>query len=666
MYRANELHTIIPIAMDDDWSTKQQLIDQILERHNNFGFKNFSLFCPGKGYRSTGYPSKEKYRELAETFKSVKDDLREYGIELSWWNTLTIKNGGGDFSPIVKENGEEHPFASCPLDPVFIKRFSEDVAMFAKIAKPAFIIFEDDYSILASNDCFCKHHLDEFARRMGKFYTREEIKANLHAKNQEGIEFTKQWRQLRCDALSGLAAAVRKEVDKESPEIPMGYMQAGYAIADGNCTDAVCRAFAGKNHRPFSRFHGTGYGRFDQKNIPYLLYSPLFDKQHLGEDFIFLHESDTFPHLRFFRSGKQMRALMANVFSIGFDGSIFICNQIADDSGEEKAYAKMYQKEEKRFTVVSNNARLCNLRGAEIHFDTFNNTLLPYDGVNYPYWSHSIGRFGIPFSTKNEPVVFWDVNDVRFSNDETIKKNLSKVIFLDGLAAKHLTEMGYSEYIGVKVGEPVLDIYKRLRYDLGAREVICDEYAHLSVGRNMHPAHMFSPDGMGTEYKMTVIDDNTKVVTELHSYDKKLVLPAMTYFENSLGGKVIVLDTAITNHNNSQSHYNYRKQKLVQHFITATTDEYVIAKKEPDIFVIQNEAKNEKKAGFIAMLTLTNLCDDELDSLSLVLPTKYRNKTYLKINQEGEFEPIRTENTEDGITVLEEFCGLETKYILIK
>ena len=667
MINKDELFTVVPIGIDDyDYFDKEKIIEVILEMYNDYGIKGFGLCCPNKGFRSVGYPSKEYYAEIAEKFKEIKEELRDYkDIVLGWWNILTIKNGGS-FEPIVKANGQEHAFSSCPLDPEFIKRFSEDIAMFAAVAKPAFIITEDDYSMLASSGCYCERHLKEFALRIGKYYTRQEVIENCNAKNNEGIEFIKKWRELRKDSLVELAKAVRKELDKESPEIPMGYMQSGYALPDGDVTESLARAFAGEKHRPFVRFHGTGYGNFDQKDIPSLLYSPLFEKQRMPENFIFLHESDTFPHIRFYRAGKQMRALMSNVFSFGFDGSIFICNQCLDDCTEEKTFAKMYKAEKKRFEAASKISKLCEVRGVELHCDAFYNTLTPYDGSNYPHWTYSIGRFGIPYSSKEEPVVFWDVNNARFSDDETVKKNLSKTIFLDGLSAKVLTERGYGEYLGVNVGESVLDIHKKLGFDLVAREIICEPYAHLSKGRNMHPAHMYSPDGMGTQYNMEVTSPETEVVTELVSFDKNIVIPAMTYFENSLGGKVIVMAMSVVYENKSQALINYRRQRLIQHFITTTSDNYVIAKNEPDIMVVQNEAKNVNEAGFISMLTLTNLCYDDLESLSLVLPTKYRNKTYLKMNPNGEFEPLNTQNTEDGITVLEEFSGLETKYILIK
>lgn len=666
MIKNDELYTVVPIAMDLDWQTKERAVEEILERYENFGLKRFALTCPSGGFRSIGYPSKERYLEFAELFKAIKDELSVYkDIELAWWVTLTVKNGGS-FTRIVKANGEEHQFASCPLDPVFIKRFSEDIAMFAAVAKPSFIITEDDYSILAADDCFCKHHLEEFSRRMGKTYTREEIKNNLHSRDEAGIEFTKKWRELRRDSLVNLSKAIRTELDKESPEIPMGYMQSGYALADGDVTEPIARAFAGDKHRPFVRFHGNGYGNFDPRKIPYLMFSPLFEKQRLGDDFIFLHESDAFPHTRFFRSGKQMGALMSNIFSLGFDGSVFICNQILDDSGEEKTYAKMYKNEVARFTTASKIAKQCEIRGVQLCMDPFYNTLIPYDGSNYPYWAFSVGRFGLPVSTKEEPVAFWDVNNGRYSDDATVKKYLSKTLFLDCLAAKELCERGYGEYLGVSVGEPVLDIHKRLRFDLAAREVICEPYSKLSKGKHMPSTHMYSPDGMGIELDIKVTNENCKVVSELVSYDKKVIIPAMTYFENSLGGKIIVLGMSITSGNKSQALFNYRRQKLLQHFIETTSDEYVIVKNEPDVVVIQNEAKNETESGFKAMLTLTNLCDDEVEKLHLSLPEKYKGKTYLKMNINGEWEPLNCEVTQNGITLCDEFNGLETVYILIK
>ena len=138
MINKDELFTVVPIGIDDyDYFDKEKIIEVILEMYNDYGIKCFGLCCPNKGFRSVGYPSKEYYAEIAKNFKEIKEELNDYkDIILGWWNILTIKNGGS-FEPIVKANGQEHAFSSCPLDPEFIKRFSEDIAMFAAVAKPA-------------------------------------------------------------------------------------------------------------------------------------------------------------------------------------------------------------------------------------------------------------------------------------------------------------------------------------------------------------------------------------------------------------------------------------------------------------------------------------------------------------------------------------------------
>ncbi len=208
-------------------------MEEILERYNNYDIKAFCLAAPFGGWRGTGYPSKDRYREFAELFLSVKETLKDYEIELGWWIVLTVKNGGG-FTPIIKDDRTKHPFACCPSDPEFIQRFSEDVAMFAKIAKPSFIITEDDFSVRAASGCYCDYHLNEFARRMGKHYSREEILEKYQEDTPEAVEFVRTWRTVLKDSLVHFAAAVRRELDKESPEIPMGCMQPGCTFEEGD------------------------------------------------------------------------------------------------------------------------------------------------------------------------------------------------------------------------------------------------------------------------------------------------------------------------------------------------------------------------------------------------------------------------------------------------
>jgi hypothetical protein len=59
------LDIIIPISLDAggrDVATVEQEITDLKER---YGFTKFAIFAPGKGFRSTHYPSKEDYADIA-------------------------------------------------------------------------------------------------------------------------------------------------------------------------------------------------------------------------------------------------------------------------------------------------------------------------------------------------------------------------------------------------------------------------------------------------------------------------------------------------------------------------------------------------------------------------------------------------------------------------
>ena len=659
------LDIIIPISLEANWVTYESVVECILMQNQQYGFTRFALSCPCGGWRSIGYPPKSWFENRAELFLKVKNKLTSYGIECGWWITATLKSGTSpEFTTVVKENGEEHPFSNCPIDEKFRKCFSENVATFAKIAKPAFIITEDDFSLYAASGCFCEKHLNEFAVRQGKYYSREELVKILAERTPEAIALIKSWRELIKDSLVGLAKAIRKETDKESPEIPIGYMQAGGVDYEGDATFDIAKAFAGERHTPFSRLYGTFYAGCNSKLIPRVLYHPLYSKQHINSDFKFYHESDTFPHTRYYTSGKQMAAIMSTVYSYGFDGSTFQTQQLLDDPNEETAYGKMFKKERKRFNEVHRIAKQCRLKGVQIDYDPFWNTVDNCKSTLSPLWVDCVSRFGIPYTTLSDSVSFWDERQTKYYDDDVIMKQLSKGLFLDGDAAKQLCMRGYGKYIGVEIGEWVLNGTK-IGYDLAAREVICEKFTHLNKGKNMPSAHMLA-GGNGKLLNMTVTDERCEVISEFYTFKKELVSPAMTRFENELGGRIVVMGMTLDN-NVSQSLFNYRRRNLFQYLLKWCCDEYVFVKDAPEVFIIVNEAENPIESGFFGMLTITNLSEDELDEIDLHLPKKWKALSDFKmLDHNGEWNDIEYERTEDGIKIKNKLADITPMYILGK
>ena len=659
---AEELDVIIPVSLELDWPTKESVVKDILYQYKNYGFKKFALAVPSGGWRSIGYPPREFYIERAELFAKIRTELEAYGIKCGWWITATLSIGKNDeFQPIVQDDGNEAPYSPCPLDDKYKKRFSEDVAIFSKIAKPDFIITEDDLSMSAAHGCFCQKHLDEFAKRCGTYYSREEILNKISQHTDESYELLRKWSELKRDTLVWFAEAIRKELDKESPEIPIGNNQSGYTETDGDVTEAISKAMAGPRHTPFSRLHGTFYCGVNSREIPERLFHALYDRQHIKGDFKFYHESDTYPHTRFFTAGKHMKAMMATAYSYAFDGSLFQTQQLLDDPNEERSYGTMFAKERLRFNMVRQIAKNCEIKGVELPWDRFWNNFAPSFATGNPLWIKCISRFGIPYTSLKSNVAFWDARQTRYYDDEAILDGLSKNLFLDGDAAKTLCERGFGKYIGVSIGREVNE-NKNIRYDLAAREVICDKFADDGKGRNMPSAHMYAPSGNGKWFEMSITDEKCEVISEAYTCRKELITPTMTRFENELGGKVVVMNLTL-NGNGSHALLNYRRQRLIQKLITWCSDEYVYVKENPDVSIIVNEPKNDD-ADFIGMLTLINLSEDDLCSSELHLPPKWQKANkFLCLNREGEWKEVEFNKTSDGIELLTEFKYCEPVYV---
>jgi len=661
-----ELEYIVPIALDIDWPTEKSIISCILEQYENFGIKSFALASPSIGWRSAGYPPREVYEQQGHLFAKVKKALKPYGIKCGWWVATTLKSGTTDeFQPIIKEDGSLHGFASCPLDDNFKRKFAENVALFAKIGKPDFILTEDDFSIRATGGCFCERHLNEFANRMGRYYSREELLSAFSREDEEGFELLKKWRLLMRDSLVGLAERIRKELDKETPEIPMGCNQPGGVDSDGDATEVIMRAMAGERHTPFSRLYGTFYCGVDVKKFPEVMYHPLYTKQHTDENYIMYHETDTYPHTRFFTAGKHVKAMMGIVYSWGFDGSVVQTQQLLDNPNEEKAYGTVIKNENARFNAVNRIAKECSIKGVEIDYDPFWNTAIKNPRTAEPLWANSVSRFGLPYTTDEADVAFWDVRQAKYADNETVLKRLSKGVFLDGDAAKALCERGFGKYIGVEMGEDPVNGSK-LMFDLGAREVICDNFFEEGEGRNMPSAHMYAPSGNGRWYEMKITDEKCEVITEAYTFQKKLITPTMTRFENELGGRVVVMSLTLDG-NLSQALLNYRRQRLIQRLLLWCCDKYVFVKENPDVFLIVNEPKNSENKEYLGMLTLVNLCADTIEKTEIHLPPHLNcAKDFCILNENGEWEKLSCGKCDDGIEINEKMEYCEPMYILLK
>ena len=662
MKSVKELDMIIPVVMDGDDNTEEEIIAGIKKQNEKFGFKRFILGTPLGRWRSVGYPAESAWKSEAEKFYRIKTALQPLNIECGWLVGTTIKAGRDKrFKPMIKADGSETPFSSCPLDENFAERFSANIANFAKIAEPKFIMFEDDYSITASTfseGCFCEKHLAAFAERCGKYYTRAELNGIFSEKTAKSLELRKEFRRLSADTLANLAGRVRAELDKSTPEIPLGLWQSGGLNDDGDATESIINAMAGKSHVPAVRVAGSFYNGGNVLEIPTVLFNLLYAKQHLDKATDVYQESDSFPHTRYYISGKRLSAMFAVGVSYGSMGSIYHARGHLDDGNEETCYGAEYKKESKRLNALYNTLNGCKTVGVGVEFDPFYNTV---ENVRVPLWVKALSRFGVPYTTLESKVLFMDRVQAAYCSDKMIKKALSGGLIVDGDAARILCERGYGEYLGVSVGGDIAE-EKNLRYDLLAREVICDKYAEKGKGKRMHAAHILSTVGNGKMLKLTVKNDGCEILSENYDGFGNCISPAMTRFINSLGGRVVVTGLTL-DWNYSQALFNYRRQRLFIDLIRWCGGDIPCVHNEPDIFTIVNEPKDGATKDFYGIITLLNLSEDNVDGINLRLPTKWRKKPIKKLDASGKWIAINALATEDGVKIGEKIEYLSPVFL---
>ena len=661
---ANEIKTIIPVGLELAVLEGRDVSETVLDIHKKYGFKRFMLTAPGKRWRALGFPPMEHFERLAYAFKEAKEKLEPYGIKCGWWCTLCIKSGAYEGSSRIKKaDGSLTPYSNCPLDPAYKEQFSNCIARFAEIAKPAFIITEDDYSIIQSSPkgCFCDLHMAEFARRMGREYTIEELSEILDKRDEESLKIIKAWRELMKDTLVEFSKEIRRKLDVASPEIPMGHMQQGPADAEGDCTYEICKALAGDRHVPFARLCGTFYNGAIVQDIPTKLFHPIYSRQHMEGEFNAYHESDSYPSTRFFTSGSEMRAIVSTAYAAGFAGSTFQLGPQVNKPGE-KAYGTMYAKERARFSEMKRIASRCELLGVEVGYDPFCNTLeKPYA----PHWTQPIGLYGIPYTTKESSVTFWDCRLAKYGDREAVMKYLGKNLILDGAAAKALYDRGFGEYMGVAIGDDITSV-PPLNYDLGAKEVIRPEFISEGYGDSLSVASAYAYGHHGKAVRITPTDEKCRVITDVTLSSGEIICPGMTMYKNSLGGTVVVLGMMIAN-TYSQSMLSYVRQKLFQRIISELDGELPYIKDAPRLFTIANEAKDPAESGFIGMLTVINLSPDAEDKILVHLPKKFADaEKIFSLAIDGSWHEVKFSRTENDLEIIAECRYLEPQCLLFK
>lgn len=629
----------------------------MIELKEKTGIHRFLMVGLYNGIRITGYPSDEDFVRFAEKLRKVKEKVAPHGIEVGWWCLPSLKTGKSPYQAIVDITGKESPISTCPLTEEFVGDFGRRIKLVAEIARPTMILLEDDYQL--SNHpgfklgCFCPAHLKKFAQYAGKEYSREELYELFTAKPLKAVDLRLKWAQMSHDTMVELSEKLRRSLDQVSPETRLWLCEPGCSDLDGNLSRDVPLALAGKNTRPAIRIFGTQYGSSDVgRDIPSNLAHTMYSAEHLPPEFELFHESDTYPHNRYFSSAKLMETIMTGAVMIGCDSSLFIGAQYIDNHLEEFGYFEMFARQKKKLLALQESIRGSELDGLQLvyrpEFD-FVRCAPVWESSSALYgmkaWAKALGRFGFPYTTLPRRVKLLTKAAIECISDEELTKMLSEALLLDSDSALALQERGFGELLGVTLR------------DVGAipavEEYILDNApGDLSRGRRIYN-FAYAPSGSeSAQYAQLTAHPGAEVLTEYRNPYDQGIQPGFTRFVNKLGGKVAVMGCSIFNE--SSNFFNYRKKEILRGVLNWLNDEPlpVTMLNAPNMWVLF------RKNGDSAYMMITNLCPDSAKELEVAIAPAWQNKLIEELNDDGSWQPAEY-CVKDGVAVI---CG-ESSYM---
>lgn len=572
-------------------------------------------------------PPLDKAAILAERFTRMKELLKDCDIECGLLLQATMGHGWipdsrTPYQNIVLPDGTS-PYVFCPLGDDFLGYISNQIATLVN-TKPDFFMLDDDTRLITGrNGCFCPLHLEEFKRRTGKDYTREELASIIKTDPKVAADYD----LLLQDSIIKLAKVIRKEIDNVDPTIPCSFC---CCAKDAHHAKNIALALAAPDQEITVRLNNGRYCQDGVRNIAGWLSWTARELALIPEDVIVLDEPDTCPQNRYSMGASQLNAHIAMSLLEGCrGGKVWITRLSTYEPKSGEAYRKIMTK------YHNYHLKLLELapkwKGIRVP-KTGTQSPIPYKGNGLDWGSSVLGRFGIAYYNSKHPSdVTFISEDAELLTDQEVIDALSKGAVIDGQGAAWLTKRGFAHLIGAKVipwdkHSPALEILSN------------------GVVINAKPL---------TEM-LTEIDPKAKVLSTYHSRKAALssesepICPATIYFENELGGRIITFAQNVPAHVNLGAFYFYnekRKEQLIDILKLVSDAPITHYTGDAELLVKDGTAKDGTH-----ILAIYGVSMDTVEEIPLSIAEPPR--TVKRLMPDGTWKEITIEHSDNGETIL--------------
>ncbi|MBQ8341950.1 MAG: hypothetical protein IJY22_06230 [Clostridia bacterium] len=257
-------------------------------------------------HESSMYPIPD---DLAENVAFFKGNGFEVGIWLGdtigHGFALSHIEGGMDasaFPLMVNIQGEERPFAYCPMDAEFRYFIGKTVAKLAATGADT-VMLDDDFRMSQHGTeicCACPAHLARIGEILGEPVTLEQLRP--HVISGKANKYRNAWMQAQNEGLLQLARDIRAEVDKQNPETLLCTCVAFAPWnVDGTDVAEIVRILAG-GKKGLLRLTGAPYWAVKKRQFPLI---SVFEIARMlaafveNEGFELMSEGDVYPRPRY-------------------------------------------------------------------------------------------------------------------------------------------------------------------------------------------------------------------------------------------------------------------------------------------------------------------------------------------------------------------------------
>lgn len=637
---------IVPFLFIKD--KKEEMIDAIKKLHREAGLRRFILVFPTWDGEAKGRSVQQAFEKFGDLLGDVRQRLASDGIEVGWWcaPSLSIEpllpEGEPSAQKIVGIDGAVSKWAYCPSDERFAASMGNYLQTVVRRGGPPYIFFEDDYQV-SNHDavrfgCFCPLHLKRFSERIGREVSREELEALFRSGGEQAAEYRKAWAGLMKDSLTELAGSMRRAVDKVAPDTRMALCQPFVCDVDGDLTQSVAKALAGGT-KPLVRLFGSDYNSDRADHFASLTFHMLHSKQTLEEGIELIHESDPFPHSRFFFSAAKLRALISLALFYGLDGSLSYVTQYTDSPVEDEGYFRMIARNRAYFTELKRSVEGFRMAGPRVLYRPHAHAHRPVAGNQIPVqvtpsWASVLGKLGIPYTAQagKGPVMICG-EDILDLSDAELLELLGSGVFLDGLAALYACRRGYGDLLGVDVTELEVAVCDTI---VNERLTKLDEWAEPGAGARMYFVNLaLAVQQYASVFRITPKHAEVRVMSELWNDQEEAVAPAVTLHQNRLGGRVAVMAYDLRQ-NVSASIFNYKRKEQIRGITEwlGGSNLPVYAVKDPNVFV---SAQEHPEMGD-KLIAVYNVSLDPLEQVTLAIDASWSKHYAYRLLDDGSWE----------------------------